>query len=330
MQSTCTYLFLAVVACFTAQRGSAMEAVTFAPDAFQARNVERSGVVAGPQGPVFETVVDAAGEKLEGTMASAQTAPLSPGLYEAAITFDAELFPDYPTLPFDMPAWLSVNAIRVAGGQPPARRPVWLHDLAITSEPLKLTVPFEVTGAPSAYRIGLDWRTRTRVPGLGKATTRVHGITLRRIDTGCFIRSVLTDTVVAAPGGSATAVCDVVNVGDKPWTGTLAIQLLAGVDDRQSLETVEISVPAGETTTIRRPFEVGPQLFGRGLVATLATGSGPVHSRETAFTVADQFWDVALGTVNGGLTANSGMYGDRAGPRQGAGRPHAGTVFQLV
>lgn len=303
-----------VVALVIAGRSAASTAdeVTFTPDALQARNVERSGVVAGPQGPVFETVVDAAGEKLEGTMASAQTAPLAPGLYEAAITFEAELFSGYPTTPYHMPAWLSVTAIRVAGGQPPANRPVWLVDLATNTRPLTLAVPFEVTGAPSAYRIGLDWWTRQRVPGLGKATTRVHRISLRRVDPGCFIRSVLTEKVITVPGESATAVCEIVNVGDKPWTGTLELQLLSGIDDRTPLTTAEISVPAGDTSTFRQPFKVGPQLFGRGLVATLATGSGPVHTRDTVFTVADQFWDVALGTVTGGLVANSGMYGDRA------------------
>ncbi|MCX7430952.1 MAG: hypothetical protein NTY17_08120 [Planctomycetia bacterium] len=285
--------------------------ISFTPEQLQARNVERSGVVAGQQGPVFETVVDAAGEKTEGTMASAQTAPLSPGLYEAAITFDAELFPDYPTLPFAMPSWLSIGGTRAAGGQPPVNRPVWLHDIATSTQPLTRVVPFEVTGAPSAYRISLDWRTHHRVPGLGKAAARVHGITVRRIDTGCFIRSVLTDKVITAPGGSAIAVCEIVNVGEQPWQGTLDLTLLSGIEDRRSVGTVEVVVPAGEATTLRQEFDVGLQLFGRGLVATLADASGPIHTRDTAFAVADHFWDVALGTTGGGIVANSGMYGDR-------------------
>ncbi|MFM7291074.1 MAG: hypothetical protein ACKO6B_07570, partial [Planctomycetia bacterium] len=266
----------------------------FTPDRLTARNVERSGVVPGGQGPVFESAVDATGEKIEGAMATAQTEPLTPGLYEAVVTFEADLFPGYPTLPFDMPAWLSIGVTRVAGGQPPARRPVWLHELAGRTDPLTVTVPFEVSGKPSAHSVGLNWQTRHRVPGLGKATARVHRIAVRRIDTGCFIRSLRTEKVVSKPDERATAVCEIVNVGEKPWQGTLDLSLVSGIDDRQPADTVEVVVPAGEATTIRREFTVGPQLFGRGLVATLAAASGPVHTRDTVFSVADHFWDVAL------------------------------------
>jgi hypothetical protein len=290
---------------------STADEFTFPPDVIQARNVERSGVVDGPQGPVFESVVDATGEKLEGTMASAQTAPLSPGLYEAAITFEAELFSGYPTLPFDMPAWLAVGVTRVAGGQPPARRPVWLHDLVGRNEPLTLTVTFEVSGQPSAYSVGLNWWTRHRVPGLGKATARVHRIAVRRIDAGCFIRSLRTEKVVTAPGAPAAAICEIVNVGKEPWQGTLDLVLVSGIANRQPVGTIKAVVPAGEVVMLRQEFDVGPHLFGRGLVATLADASGPVHTRDTVFAVADHFWDVALGTITGGIIANSGMYGDR-------------------
>ncbi|MFM8633592.1 MAG: hypothetical protein ACKOEX_02085 [Planctomycetia bacterium] len=282
------------------------------PGQFKARNVERSSVVNGPQGPVFESVVDATGEKIEGAMATAQTDSLTPGLYEAVFRFEADLFPGYPTLPFDMPAWLSIGVTRVAGGQPPVRRPVWLHDLAGRTEPLTVTVPFEVSGKPSAYSVGLNWQTRHRVPVLGKATTRVHRIAVRRIDTGCFIRSLHTQKALSKPGERATAVCEIVNVGEKPWHGTLDLALVSGIDDRRSAGTVDVTVPAGEVVTIRHEFDVGPQLFGRGLVATLADASGPVHTRDAAFAVADHFWDVALGTTGGGIVANSGMYGDRA------------------
>ena len=37
---------------------STADEFTFPPDVIQARNVERSGVVDGPQGPVFESVVE--------------------------------------------------------------------------------------------------------------------------------------------------------------------------------------------------------------------------------------------------------------------------------
>jgi len=212
---------------------STADEFTFPPAVMQARNVARSGVVDGPQGPIFESVVDATGEKIEGTMAAAQTAPLSPGLYEAAITFEAELFSGYPTTSFDMPAWLSVGVTRVAGGQPPARRPVWLHDLAGRNEPLTLTVLFEVSGQPSAYSVGLNWWTRHQVPGLDTATARVHRIAVRRIDAGCFIRSLRTEKVVTAPGTQAAAICEIVNVGKEPWQGTLDLVLISGIDLHQ-------------------------------------------------------------------------------------------------
>lgn len=302
---------LALIICLPEPSSIAGE-IAFSPTQMKARNALQSAVVSATGGDVFQSVVDATGEKTEGAMATIQTDPLAPGLYEAAVTFEADLFPGYPTNPYDMPAWISINATRVAGGQPPVHRPVWLHDLAGRNEPLTLTVPFEVSGKPSAYSVGLNWWTRGRPPGLGKATTRVHRIAVRRIDAGCFIRSLQTEKVVTAPGARATAICEIVNVGEQPWHGTLDLALVSGIDDRRQVGTVEVVAPAGEATTLRKDFDVGPQPFGRGLVATLADASGPVHTRDSAFTVADHFWDVALGTTTGGIVANSGMYGDRA------------------
>lgn len=294
-----------IVAVFSACSVARAE-IVFGPHQLTARHAASSKLVGGAHGMCLETKALMSGNPNYGEIATASLKGLEPGLYEAHIMIEADPFTEYSPAGEAGGSWLyGFTAFRRNG--PFVKRPVWWQELAGRKTPLRITVPFEAIDK-RAYAVGVAWSFAHKVKG--SATVRVYEIAVKRVDAGCFVRKIQPKKMVYRPGEGASASYELVNVKDLDWNGTLLLELVGDVDERQAIGRYEVTVPAGRFLASNFRFNVGDQLFGREIRATLLNDGKAVHSLGEVFTVAANFWDIAQGTTTGGLVAMSGAYGD--------------------
>ena len=282
--------------------------LVFGSEQLTGRHAERSAIIDGTNGKSLESKAITSGKPAYGDIALAKAKALAPGLYEARFKIEAEPFLTYYSSPFSFHSWLFCQ-VAVSGQPGFVDRPLWWQDFANRKTPLTVTVPFEVRGKPCDVDLSVSWRDAAKVKG--SATAKVYEISVERLDTGCFIRKVTPEKMVYRPGEDASAICELVNVSDNPWKGTLISELVGEMDHLQEIGRSEVTVPAGETIAINRKFKVGEQPFGCEVRATLLKDGKLVHTNSDVFSVAENFWDVALGSLSGGLIHSSGRYGDK-------------------
>ena len=113
------------------------------------------------------------------------------------------------------------------------------------------------------------------------------------------------------PNSTATVGYTLRNASDSPWDGTIIITHITGLADRNVLKEKRLTLPAD--TELRRTFSfpVGTTQFGHEITVQLRQSQTTVAKTSDVFAVAENFWDVALGTQLGGFLLNTGMYGDR-------------------
>ena len=282
--------------------------LVFGPEQLTARHAERSAIMDGVNGRSLESKAVTSGKPAYGDIALAKAKALAPGLYEARFKIEAEPFSTYYSSPFSFRSWLFCQ-VAVSGQTGFIDRPLWWQDFVNRKNPFLVTVPFEVRGKPCDVDLSVSWRDAAKVKG--STTVKVYEISVERVDTACFVRKVMPEKMVYRPGEEASAICELVNVGDKSWQGTLVFELVSGMDEVLEIGRSEITVPAGESIAINQKFKVGGQPLGCEVRATLLKDGKVVHTNSDVFSVAENFWDVALGSLSGGLIHSSGRYGDK-------------------
>ena len=226
--------------------------LVFGPEQLTARHAERSAIMDGVNGRSLESKAVTSGKPAYGDIALAKAKALAPGLYEARFKIEAEPFSTYYSSPFSFRSWLFCQ-VAVSGQTGFIDRPLWWQDFVNRKNPFLVTVPFEVRGKPCDVDLSVSWRDAAKVKG--STTVKVYEISVERVDTACFVRKVMPEKMVYRPGEEASAICELVNVGDKSWQGTLVFELVSGMDEVLEIGRSEITVPAGESIAINQKFK---------------------------------------------------------------------------
>jgi uncharacterized membrane protein len=131
--------------------------------------------------------------------------------------------------------------------------------------------------------------------------------------TDISIKDVDISKMVYSPGEKGKVNFKIVNTGQNEWNGKIVLKTISGITDSKLICKKPVIVPSKGAIDINEIFEVGNTLFGHELIIELRSDKGGVLSRNLGvYTVAENFWDVALGTINNGILHSTGRYGKQA------------------
>ncbi len=119
------------------------------------------------------------------------------------------------------------------------------------------------------------------------------------------------EKVLYVPGEEALVTYTVVNGEDEAWQGEAVVTHVTGLDDAREVMCRAVSVAAQGEFEEQVRLPIGEAQFGHEVRITLVADGVAAGEGRELFAVAENLWDVALGTQGGGILHGSGRYGDR-------------------
>ncbi len=103
--------------------------------------------------------------------------------------------------------------------------------------------------------------------------------------------AVQTDKIIYKPGETGTATVTATNPGDTPITVTLNVELIAGVEGRNTIATPKIDLPAGSSKTWTGTFTTTGMRWGAEVRASAADSADGARA---VFAVTNNLFEVAM------------------------------------
>ena len=296
---------LTVIFCFNAVANTAQW--DFYPNQFESQNCSSSKVITSKYGKCLEAIPNMNGKSSHGVFASAKQIELAPGKYSASFTLSADKFRAYAGNSW-RPHWL-VCQLQFADGKK-IQYPLWQGSFLDSGIPVSFSIPFTVTQKTSMTPSVSWWGNLEKIINNKTMKLRVYNIEIKKYPETCFILSTKADKIFYPLNASAKVNCKLFNSGEQEWVGKLDFEIITGMDSVRKLGMESVTVPPGGEVSISKTFSVGSKQFGHELRVKLIKDGKVLQTISDDFSVAENFWDVALGAGSGGVLHSTGRYGE--------------------